>query len=357
MVNKILYFRTDANDIIATGHVMRCITIAKALEKKGIRCTFIVSDKQSEKLIIESGYDVIILNVNWEKLDAKNELYILNLHGIKKGILFIDSYSATEEYTYLMKKYFNIIIMDDLFKSHYAADIIINYNLYYNIFDYKKRYKSTENTLLLLGGNYVPLRKQFEIKVPDSSQIKITKKQNINLLLICGGGDRYNTMSQIINYCKKKDDFLFSKITWNVVAGAYNKYIDCLNNIRLENSNVKIYKNVSEIAELMVKNDICISAASTVLYECCAMQLPTVFYSISDDQIYDAEAFSNDNVMLYAGDFREEKIKVLENTIIYIKKIINDDNIYKYMIDNMKDIISVYGADNIANCIYKKFYL
>lgn len=42
-----IYFRTDANEKIATGHVMRCMTIAFQLQKMGEKIKFLFRDQSS----------------------------------------------------------------------------------------------------------------------------------------------------------------------------------------------------------------------------------------------------------------------------------------------------------------------
>ena len=46
---KKILFRTDANEYIGMGHVMRCITIAKAM--RDMECLFVVSDIRTYELI------------------------------------------------------------------------------------------------------------------------------------------------------------------------------------------------------------------------------------------------------------------------------------------------------------------
>ena len=48
-----IYFRTDGNHKIATGHLMRCLAIARACAQKGACVKFIVSDSESLTLLKE----------------------------------------------------------------------------------------------------------------------------------------------------------------------------------------------------------------------------------------------------------------------------------------------------------------
>ena len=44
-------FRVDANEVIATGHLMRCISIALECKKRGQQCIFFMAeDKETEQL-------------------------------------------------------------------------------------------------------------------------------------------------------------------------------------------------------------------------------------------------------------------------------------------------------------------
>ena len=43
--------RVDSNSIIATGHMMRCITIARQLLSIGGSVTFFIADEESERLL------------------------------------------------------------------------------------------------------------------------------------------------------------------------------------------------------------------------------------------------------------------------------------------------------------------
>ena len=350
MIN-IIYFRTDANDIIATGHVMRCLTVAKEFTQNNEEVSFIVSDKQSEKLIISEGYPVHVLDVDWKHLDGNIEAAILKKYIKKNDIIFIDTYSATECYIKEIKKLAKIIIFDDLFCEKYSADVIINYNLYYNLFDYEERYKNTKNQLLL-GGKYVPLRKQFQLEKVERMQVDIENKKTINVLVICGGGDLYNTMFQIVSYIQKNDILLFKRFQWKIVCGAYNTHFNMINEFSSKYDNVTLYKNINNMAKVLMECDICISAASTVLYECCAMQLPTIFYCVADNQKYDADAFKD--MMIYAGDFINNKNQVLIEILQSLKRIVHCNQEYYSMIKKLEMSVDINETENIVRSILHK---
>jgi len=71
-----LYIRIDSNYTIATGHVMRCLAIAKAMKKKDEECIFITSDSYSDDLNNYNGFETICLDSVWNDLGGELEVLI-----------------------------------------------------------------------------------------------------------------------------------------------------------------------------------------------------------------------------------------------------------------------------------------
>ena len=348
-----IYIRTDANDTIATGHVMRCLTVAEQLKVAGEDVCFIVSDEDSLTLIDNNRYQVQCIHTYWNDLDNTDEYEamcrLINTHTDK---LLIDSYSITPQYVKYMKQLTKVICFDDMGEALYPADIIINYNLYYSIFQYEKRYKEIP-VRFLLGGKYVPLRSQF---IMSSKKLPVHCRNNkkgemLRILLICGGGDPMNMMGNFMRRLQEKNDELMKKAEWHIVVGAYNRNKSELEQYANIYININVHSNVSDMAELMSQCDICISAASTVLYECCAMQIPTIFFVVADNQKYDALYFGKDNLMLYAGDYRMEPENVLDAIMSDTEKLMIDGKLRQKMCEQMHDIVDGRGAERIAEAI------
>ena len=332
--------RADANDKIAIGHVMRCMSIASELKKQNENLIFIVSEKSAKKIIVNNGYESICLNNKYNEKDSE----ILQMHNIIKKYninkLLLDSYEVTPEYMKKLKKDVKLIYIDDINKFKYPADIIINYTYKTDISLYEERQYTDE--IFLLGSKYIPLRSGFA-----APPILINSKVK-NIFITTGGTDNLNMITGILEKLKYRTDI--NKI---VVTGRFYKHLDYLNNMALSDSSIKVYNNISNMCDVMKKCDIAISAGGTTLAELCACGIPTVCFSIADNQLYGTEAYSNDGLMLYAGDVRSQKDMVIKRIIDNLELLVQDYSLRQKMACKQKMIIDGKGSCRIAGEIIK----
>lgn len=87
-----IVFRADANKNIGMGHIMRCLSVADAATKSGLRCLFILADESVSALVQERGYKAIILNSDYENMEEEC------WPKIKADLVIIDSYYVTPVY-------------------------------------------------------------------------------------------------------------------------------------------------------------------------------------------------------------------------------------------------------------------
>ncbi|MFW5671877.1 MAG: UDP-2,4-diacetamido-2,4,6-trideoxy-beta-L-altropyranose hydrolase [Acetivibrio ethanolgignens] len=333
-----IFIRVDANEKVATGHMMRCLTIAEELKTLGEKVLFIIKDRKGAALLEES-FDYLVLT------DGKSDVYwelpqMCKLLAASPGaLLLLDGYEYTALYMERLRKYAKIITFDDMFSDQFPADLVINYNLYYKKYDYEGRYQKS-NTKLLLGGDYVPLRREF------TGRKRSFSRQVENILLICGGGDKYKILPDLLeSICCRG---MQQKYRFLVVAGAMNTGRDALYSYERAWDKIEVHENVKEMAKLLEQADIAVSAASTVLYECCAMTVPTIFFTMAENQEEDAEVFAESGRMLYAGDIRWEREKALMNILNIVEILAEDQNKRKALIEKMKGTVDGKGGERIA---------
>lgn len=303
------YFRTDGNEIIATGHVMRCLSIADACKDIGHEVTFITADDQCNDLIQQRGYNAINLAGKWNDLEYELDEIgcLISEHDVQ--ILIIDSYYVTEKYLRTLKTLTKTVYIDDLNAFHYLVDVLINYSIYADKFNYPSLYSDTK---LLLGCDYVPLRTQFR-----GIDRKIVCKEVQNILITTGGTDYQNVIGRLLN--KMVVDKYLESISIHVVVGMFNANLDELRVIEKQYVNVNIHCNVLNMAELMKGADIAISAGGSTLYELAACGVPTITYSFADNQMDNVREFADRGLMEYAGDVRHN----IDNCIGALYNMIN----------------------------------
>lgn len=339
--------RADANEIVATGHIMRCITIAKEIRKQGEEVVFFLADEYGVPMLQENGYEYVILNSDWA--NPMEEIGRLSVE-IKKwsiAVVLFDSYRMTKDYfADLRKKVPEVVTfayIDDLFEEIYPVDILINYNAYHTQFPYEKVY--SEKTKLCLGPSYVPLREEFGKAFPDNGS-------DNSVLLSCGGGDALQSLYGILERAVK--DARFNETKFHVVVGRYHQKKEVLESLAKEQDNIVLHHNVSRMAELMESCQIAVSAAGTMLYELCAMERPTVFFITADNQRYDSDFFAENDRMLFAGDFRAEQDICIGRILDGMDMLLNNVDLRNELKEKLRMVTDGKGAGRIADVLIKK---
>lgn len=333
--------RADANKQIAMGHVMRCLSIAKQLRVIGESVVFFTSGEYARNLIEDNGFECCCLKYEYDDKEAEISELIELLKIRKVDVLLIDSYQVTENYMRKLKDEFKIVYIDDVNKFRYPADLIINYTYNVDKSLYEK-WNYDSKTIFLLGSRYIPLRPEFtNMDIICSDKVK-------NIFITTGGADEYDMLLEVVNRLLSPEWCQFNKF---VVAGKFCEHISDLRGIEQKENSVKLYHNVSDIADIMKQCDVAISAGGTTIAELCACGIPTIAFSVAENQIRGLEAYANDGVIRYAGDVRKEKNGVICNVEMYLKEFVKNNKIRVQKGRRANSIIDGNGAMRIAQKI------
>lgn len=336
---KMVGIRVDANEYIASGHVMRCLSIADALLELGEDVVFFTSDSSATELIINRGYSVVELGSEWDNKDSELEDLIRELDKYKPRILLVDSYQVTEHYLSRLHKEIKLAYIDDLNAFDYPVDIVINYSIYAEDIDYPK------NKAYLLGTEYTPLRKQFDLSVEEIDTAIEGRRENKQILVMTGAADPYHVAENLTNNILREPLLNDYKIV--VVKGIFSDDI-CIEQISgSQLIRVRIMENVENMAELMLNSYMAVSAGGSTLYELCACCVPTVTFSYADNQLGSTTGFARKGIMNYAGDVRTAEDvcgRIISKLVIFSKDCFLINN----MVDKMRDLHCLDGAKSIA---------
>lgn len=339
--------RADANDIVATGHIMRCMTIAGQIQKRGEKVIFFLADEYGESMLAERGFEYVVLHSDWENPMTEIERFVgeIKRHGIHT-VLF-DSYRMTKEYFAGLRANVSdqvkFAYMDDLFEDSYPVDVVINYNAYYTKFSYETAYP--QNTKLCLGAAYVPLREEF-------GKDTVLEGAGNSVLLSCGGGDALQSLHGILEQSVK--DKRFASTQFHIVVGRYHQKKELLEQLADKYTNIVLHHNVTNMSALMETCQIAVSAAGTMLYELCAMERPTVFFITADNQRYDSDFFAEAGRMIFAGDIRNDREQCIRRILNGMYVLLNDRDQCMEMREKLRQVTDGKGAERIANVLLEE---
>ncbi len=335
-----ILFRADANKEIGTGHVMRCLSIAKGFNAKGEKVLFITADHNGDELIKQNGFQSLCLESNWKAMDDEIDIIKYHLSQMHPSILVVDSYFVTQKYFSEISNVVKVVYIDDFNKEMWNVDTLINYNIYSQSLDYSI-YNDTR-TELILSPKYAPLRDEFKSYPPHNIK-KVT-----DVMVSAGGSDPQKITERLMNnVCDNYPD-----IDFHFIVGALNPRLDTIKNISQNKANIVLHINEKNMSALMNKCDIAISAAGTTLYELCACGIPTITYTLADNQLMAAEQFSNKEIMLSVGDCRNDDsfISRVEKALC---NLVEDMELRKTMSNRMHSLVDGNGVERIIEKLLK----
>lgn len=339
----VIGIRVDVNETVATGHIMRCITIAEQIKKLGGQVLFITADGQAEELLARAGMEHVCLQSRWDHMEEELPVLreVLKLAGIKT--LLVDSYQATPAYFEELCPLVKLVCIDDCFEHIFPVDVLINYNAYHIRFPYRETYGG--KTRLLLGTDYVPLREEFSVKqIRDRDEQ--SGKKGFSVLLSSGGSDAQNAILGILQRAMQTEEL--RSVMFHAVVGVYHPQGDAIEAFAKKHENVKVYRPCFDMAGVMADCDAAVSAAGTMLFELSAMGVPTVFFQSADNQRYDREFFEAKERMLFAGDITHDREACIEAVCEGLKRLLTDGALRERMKERLAEVTDGHGAERIA---------
>ena len=319
MKYKIL-FRCDAAYIkgIGSGHLIRCIVIAKILEKKfGFKkkeILFITKSKKkyelSKKILQKNKYNYLSIS---NKISKKDEIKLLSKY--KSKLLVVDKYKFYDSGNYIkIIKNFNKIIFIDSYKKDIK-------NVYY-----------LNPTFSKVDGSKSPILIIPSLLQKNSK--KNIKKKIKNIFVFFGNFDFNNLEIKVIKILQK--------------IGKFNIYSSIQNKSKLE-----IFKNLKLVKEQNffknIKNcDLAITSGGLIMYDVMNLNIPLIIVPQIRHQNINSKYYEENKCL----------IKVLNNKNLYRNlinklKLINDSKLRNSMVNSQKKNFSAKERKKIYYILKK----
>jgi UDP-2,4-diacetamido-2,4,6-trideoxy-beta-L-altropyranose hydrolase len=307
-------FRVDSSTQIGSGHLMRCLTLAKRLQAK-YDIYFVSRDLNGNfnDLICQSGFNLILLTkttkewnlTGYEKwLTVPQGVDVVETISAAKMVLpvelfIIDSYAIDEQWESRIREFTDkIFVIDDLANRIHDCDVLLDQNFYLGM---EKRYNGLvpKQCQLLLGPQYVLLRDEF---YDMQDKIRVRNGSVRNILVYFGGSDLSNETLKVLHALENNRSHDFDV---NVIVGSSNPNKNIIKNHCLEHKSFHYYCQVGNMAQFMNEADLAIGAGGSTTWERCYMGLPTIVIAIAENQRKLAEDCAQQGCILYAGFYKD----------------------------------------------------
>lgn len=294
LVEKV-FIRTDANQTVAGGHVMRCLSVADALSARGTEVGFVLSDDGPAGAIRERGYGAEVLGTDWRRImEGAYELASAcdGVHGTVA--VLIDTYAVTPGYVDLLAGHARVCYLGSKAGDLGGLSLLVNYSTDADERLYGRVY-GRRGTRLLLGPRYAPLGKRF------GSVYRARDGSIERVLVTTGSTDPDGFVPAFLSAAIGEASL--EAVEFVAVAGGMFDEEEVADMERLAGScrRVRVVRGATDLAPLMGECDAAVSAGGTTVYELAAAGVPAVVFSMVPEQVQGAESMGALGAIRYAG--------------------------------------------------------
>jgi UDP-2,4-diacetamido-2,4,6-trideoxy-beta-L-altropyranose hydrolase len=317
-------FRVDASNLIGTGHLIRCCTLANALRLRGAHICFVTRKHSGHmsKVLACEGFQVKLLPepigvgcdtgyAGWlgvsQEEDAKQT--IIALKGLVFDLLVVDHYALDSVWERLLREHTSkIMVIDDLANRAHDCDVLLDQN--YSLAG-SERYLPwvPASCKLLLGPRYALLRPEYA----QARKHMLPKAGSIQRVLIYMGGSDIPNMTRIALEALSTNRLHHLEV--DVVIGSNFIHRDEVVRLAKSRPNTKVFSQQPHLAALMASADLAIGAGGVTTWERLCMDLPSLVICIADNQIPGTEAMASFELIKYLGIAKHVTVEVIRQAV------------------------------------------
>lgn len=275
-------FRVRASSSLGMGHLARCSHLARELQARGAQITFIVDQNYQNFDRLLAGFDVIEL-YSEDSFQNETDDATHCMPYLRGAIVVVDDYRLSQEWEREARKLAQrIIVIDDLANRIHDCDLLIDQKW------------SCDGSHLQRYRNLIPLQCERALgpdyALLDSAYARASDSASCNdgtikLLFSLGGGGDLSLLTDLVARLASLlngDDLEFQ-----VVVGPAAINADSLTLLEQADPRVSRVEGRTCLAEVYRDVDLYVGAAGTSIYELNCLRVPSLLFSLSDNQSND----------------------------------------------------------------------
>jgi UDP-2,4-diacetamido-2,4,6-trideoxy-beta-L-altropyranose hydrolase len=339
--------RADASPTIGSGHIARCLTLARVLREQGSHVAFacrLLPGHRLEALQAE-GFETFALAGCYDGEDPRQAIesllpwqadivamgQALESHAVFDWII-VDHYGLDHHWQTAARRWASrIAAVDDLATRTYSVDLLLNQNLSGTAEAYVSL---APGCRMLLGPRFALLREEFS-----GPAIEI-KPQAKRVLVNFGGFDAamqtYHAMLALADFHELEVDF---------VAGADNPAWTQMQVLAASRPNWRLHSFVSDFYRLMSEADLFIGAGGGTSWERAALGLPTICIAVSNNQQANADVMAAMGAHVFMGAREQVGIEQLRLAIGFVAA---NQGLRQSLAARSRELVDGRGARRVA---------
>ncbi|WP_282129839.1 UDP-2,4-diacetamido-2,4,6-trideoxy-beta-L-altropyranose hydrolase [Roseobacter litoralis] len=307
-------FRADSSLVIGTGHVMRCLMLARRLREAGADCAFVCADLPGHlgHVIAEWGMAVTMLPTpnaansdpadyaSWSGLpwEVDAEVTAGLLARRPPDWLVVDHYGLDARWECAVApKRTRCLAIDDLANRSHAASLLVDASLVRQPEAYTEHVPA--ECMLLLGPQYALLRPEFAYSRAEILPTRSARALQ-HVLITMGGVDLPNASGAVLEALGALP--VPDRVHVTLVLGRTAPHLET---VRAQANTLPfscdVLVDVADMHRLMGAADVAIGAVGGTAWERCVLGLPSLMLSIADNQTLGAYALAQAGAGLYLG--------------------------------------------------------
>lgn len=293
---KRLLIRADANPMMGTGHVMRCLALAQEWIQRGGEVICVTAPGAPALVKRMEAEQVRVIDLGVEAggaADAARTTSMAVEHKVDWVVL--DGYHFVPDYQKAVKAQgLKLMCLDDGGGArHYWADVVVNQNFGAS----QELYPNREGyTRLCLGPQYTLLRSEF---MAWRTWTRTAPPRGRNVLVTFGGSDPENLTTRVVQALGMRGN---DGVNVTVVIGASNRYYnEVLEAAGKASTPMRVETNVGNMSRLMAETEIAVILAGGTLAESLFMQCAVISYAHSEEQARILRMLDAEGVIAYLG--------------------------------------------------------